>query len=112
MRRSCRSSSRSRTTRRSSTVRVPTTAEQAQVAQAYIAQLDKAHVWPAPIVTKIEAGKAFYPAEGYHQDFLVHNPTYPYIVYNDLPKIEDLKRIFPAAYRPDPVLVAQAKKAG
>jgi len=90
----------------------PTTAEQAQVAQAYIAQLDKAHVWPAPIVTKIEAGKAFYPAEGYHQDFLVHNPTYPYIVWNDLPKIEDLKRMFPTAYRPDPVLVAQAKKAG
>jgi peptide-methionine (S)-S-oxide reductase len=90
----------------------PTTAEQAQVAQAYIAQLDKAHVWQAPIVTKVEPGKAFYPAEGYHQDFLVRNPTYPYIVWNDLPKIEDLKRIFPAAYRPDPVLVAQAKKAG
>jgi len=90
----------------------PTTPEQAQVAQAYIAQLDKAHVWSQPIVTKIETGKAFFPAEDYHQDFLVRNPTYPYIVWNDLPKIEDLKRIFPAAYRPDPVLVAQAKKAG
>ena len=89
----------------------PTTPEQAQVAQAYIAQLDKAKVWPAPIVTKIEAGKPFFPAEDYHQDFMVRNPTYPYIVWNDLPKIEDLKRVFPAAYRPDPVLVAQAKKA-
>ena len=90
----------------------PMNAEQAQIAQAYIAQLDKAKVWTAPIVTKIEPGKAFYPAEGYHQDFLVRNPTYPYIVWNDLPKIEDLKRLFPAAYRADPVLVAQAKKAG
>jgi peptide-methionine (S)-S-oxide reductase len=90
----------------------PQSAEQAQIAQAYIAQLDKAKIWGAPIVTKIEPGKAFYPAEGYHQDFLVRNPTYPYIVWNDLPKIEDLKRLFPAAYRPDPVLVAQAKKAG
>jgi len=90
----------------------PTTPEQAQVAQAYIAQLDKAHLWPEPIVTKVETGKMFFPAEDYHQDFLVRNPTYPYIVWNDLPKIEDLKRIFPSAYRPDPVLVAQAKKAG
>jgi peptide-methionine (S)-S-oxide reductase len=90
----------------------PQSPEQAQIAQAYIAQLDKAKVWTAPIVTKIEPGKAFYPAEGYHQDFLVRNPTYPYIVWNDLPKIEDLKRLFPAAYRADPVLVAQAKKSG
>src|SRR5690349_2551996 len=60
----------------------PTTPEQAHVAQAYIAQLDKAHVWSQPIVTKIETGKAFFPAEDYHQDFLVRNPTYAYIVWN------------------------------
>ena len=90
----------------------PTTPQQAAVAKAYIAQLDQAHVYPAPIVTKIEGDKPFYPAEAYHQDFLVRNPTYPYIVYNDLPKVEDLKRLFPAVYRPDPVLVMAGKKAG
>ena len=58
-----------------------------------------------PIVTTIEPGRAFYPAEDYHQDFLAHNPGYPYIVFNDLPKIANLKRVFPALYRPDPVLV-------
>ena len=51
------------------------------------------------------AGRTFYPAEDYHQDFLAHNPGYPYIVFNDLPKIANLKRVFPALYRPDPVLV-------
>ena len=56
--------------------------------------------------TKIEPGRTFYPAEGYHQDFLTRNPTYPYIVINDLPKIEDLKRILPEVYRAAPVLVA------
>jgi peptide-methionine (S)-S-oxide reductase len=90
----------------------PSNPRQQAVAQAYIAQLDKARVWPAPIVTKIEAGKAFFPAEDYHQDFLVRNPRYPYIVYNDLPKIEDLKRLFPAEYRPEPVLVMAGRKAG
>ena len=62
-----------------------------------------------PIVTTLETGKTFYPAEDYHQDFLTLNPTYPYIVYNDLPKIENLKQVFPAAYREDPVLVLKAK---
>jgi peptide-methionine (S)-S-oxide reductase len=82
------------------------------VAKAYIAQLDQARAFPAPIVTKIEPGRAFFPAEEYHQDFLVRNPSYPYIVVNDLPKVEDLKRLFPAQYRPDPVLVLAARKAG
>ena len=80
--------------------------QQEQTARAYVAQLGEAHVFAAPIVTKIEALKGFYPAEGYHQDFLVHNPTYPYIVYNDLPKIAALKAIWPQYYRPDPVLLA------
>ncbi|MGH8406796.1 MAG: peptide-methionine (S)-S-oxide reductase MsrA, partial [Pseudomonas sp.] len=61
-------------------------AEQQKVAQAYIAQLDAAKAFDKPIVTKIEMGKAFYPAESYHQDFLTENPSYPYIVINDLPK--------------------------
>jgi peptide-methionine (S)-S-oxide reductase len=84
----------------------PTNAEQADVAKAYIAQLDQAHVFKKAIVTRIEPGRDFYPAEGYHQDFLTENPTYPYIVINDLPKIEDLKHLFPDLYRAAPVLVA------
>ena len=84
----------------------PLSDEQAEVAKAYIAQLDQTHAFKKAIVTKIEPGRTFYPAEGYHQDFLVRNPTYPYIVINDLPKIEDLKRILPEVYRAAPVLVA------
>jgi peptide-methionine (S)-S-oxide reductase len=86
----------------------PTNAEQARVAQAYIAQLDQAHVFRRPIVTRIEPDRPFYPAEDYHQDFLTRHPNYPYIVYNDLPKIEDLRRFFPDRFRADPVLVAGA----
>ena len=80
-------------------------ADQAKIAKGYIAQLDKAHAFGAPIVTKIEPLKGFYAAEGYHQDFLTLNPTYPYIAINDLPKVEALKRLFPDSYRADPVLV-------
>jgi peptide-methionine (S)-S-oxide reductase len=83
----------------------PATESQASVAKAYIAQLNQAHVFKNRVVTTIEFGHTFYPAEGYHQDFLDRNPTYPYIVYNDLPKIENLKRLFPDLYRNDPVLV-------
>jgi peptide-methionine (S)-S-oxide reductase len=83
----------------------PMNDEQARVAKAYIAQLNQAHAFGAPIATAIEENRAFYPAEAYHQDFLVQNPTYPYIVFNDLPKIANLKRLFPEAYRADPVLV-------
>jgi peptide-methionine (S)-S-oxide reductase len=82
---------------------------QKKIARSYIAQLDKAKVYSEPIVTTMEAFKAFYPAEGYHQDFLTLNPTYPYIVYNDLPKIENLKQIFPQLYTENPVLVSEAK---
>jgi len=84
----------------------PTTPEQARIAKAYIAQLDQAHVFDGAIVTTIEPGRSFYPAEGYHQNFLTLNPNYPYIVYNDLPKIENLKKMYPSLYRADPVLVA------
>jgi peptide-methionine (S)-S-oxide reductase len=86
----------------------PTNPEQARIAEAYIAQLDQAHVFDAAIVTRIEPGRSFYPAEDYHQDFLTRNPTHPYIVANDLPKIEALKRLFPDSYRANPVLVAAA----
>jgi peptide-methionine (S)-S-oxide reductase len=86
----------------------PNSAEQARVAKAYIAQLNQARVYNAAMVTKIEPGKEFYAAEDYHQDFLTLHPSYPYIVYNDLPKVENLKRIFPEVYRTDPVLVASS----
>ena len=82
------------------------TPDQQKTAQAYIAQLQAAHLFPGAIVTKVEPLKGFYPAEAYHQDFLVHNPTYPYIVYNDLPKLAALKSVWPQYYRADPVLMA------
>ncbi len=81
-------------------------AEQAAVAKAYIAQLDQAQAFKKKIATTIEVGRTFYQAEKYHQDFLVRNPTYPYIVYNDLPKIANFKRLLPALYRAEPVLVS------
>ena len=83
----------------------PANDEQARVAKAYIAQLDQAKLYDDTIVTTIEPGGTFYPAEDYHQDYLTLNPTQPYIVINDLPKIENLKRIFPELYREQPVLV-------
>ena len=83
----------------------PADASQAKIAQAYIAQLGQAHLFDAAIVTRIEPGAEFYRAEDYHQDFLALNPTYPYIVYNDLPKIAHLKALFPTDYREKPVLV-------
>ena len=83
--------------------------EQEHVARAYVAQLTKANIFTSPIVTKIEPLKAFYPAEGYHQDYLIHNPNQPYIVFNDLPKIEALKRVYPQLYRPTPVALASAR---
>jgi peptide-methionine (S)-S-oxide reductase len=89
----------------------PANPEQGRIAKAYIAQLDQARVFKTAIVTKIEADREFYAAEDYHQDFLERHPGHPYIVYNDLPKIDDLKRLFPEAYRADPVLVAAARSS-
>jgi len=89
----------------------PVDAEQARIAKAYIDQLGYAHAYASPIVTKIESDRTFYPAEDYHQDFLTRHPSYPYIVINDLPKIENLKRSFPDLYRPDPVLVSSVAAA-
>ena len=85
----------------------PQTADQAQIAKAYIAQIDAAKVFAAPLVTKIEPGRSFFPAEAYHQDYLTLHPNQPYIAYNDIPKVEALKKMFPEVYRADPVLVAK-----
>lgn len=71
-----------------------------------MAQLNQAHTFQSPVVTTVEPGRAFYPAEPYHQDFLARHPTNPYIVYNDLPKVRQLQRLFPDLYRANPVLVA------
>jgi peptide-methionine (S)-S-oxide reductase len=87
----------------------PQSDEQAKAAKAYIAQLNEARVYKAAIVTKIEPGKEFFPAENYHQDYLTLHPTQPYIVFNDLPKIKNLQRLFPDLYRAKPVLVSEAK---
>ena len=76
---------------------------QKRIAEAYIAQLDSTKVFRRAIVTRVERLMAFYPAEAYHQDFLIKNPHHPYIVINDLPKIGNLKRVFPARYREQPV---------
>ena len=87
----------------------PMNPEQGNVAKAFIAQLNQARTFDAAIVTKIEPSRSFYKAEAYHQDFLERNPTHPYIVMNDLPKIDNLKRIFPNLYNPKPVLVGSTK---
>ncbi len=77
---------------------------QKKIAEAYISQLDQAHVFAKPIVTRLESLKGFYPAEDYHQDYLLHHPSNPYIAFNDLPKVENLKSTFPALYSDQPVL--------
>ena len=74
-----------------------------------MAQLTKAKAFSSPIVTKIERLKGFYPAEDYHQDYLIHNPHQPYIVYNDLPKIDALKRVYPQLYRATPVALTASR---
>jgi len=81
--------------------------EQAKVAQAYIDQLDATKLFGRKIVTTIERNRTFYPAEEYHQDYLTLHPNQPYIVFNDLPKIENLKRLFPMIYRKEPALVSK-----
>jgi len=83
----------------------PQSPVQAATAKAYIAQLDAARIFPRAIATRIEPFKGFYAAEAYHQDFLVHNPSYPYIVYNDLPKVAALKQVWPQYWAEKPVLL-------
>jgi peptide-methionine (S)-S-oxide reductase len=80
---------------------------QEKIARAYVTQLTAAHIFAAPIVTRIAPLQGFYPAEAYHQDFLIHHPTYPYIVFNDLPKIAALERVYPQYYRARPVTLGE-----
>ena len=82
---------------------------QKKIAQAYIAQLETAKAFGRPIVTRVDPLAAFYPAEDYHQDYLVKNPRQPYIVIHDLPKVDNLKKVFPARYREQPVTVGALK---
>jgi peptide-methionine (S)-S-oxide reductase len=72
--------------------------EQKRIAEAYIAQLDKARVFSSPIVTKVVTLQAFYPAEAYHQNYATLHPNQPYIVFNDAPKVAHLKQQFPDLY--------------
>jgi peptide-methionine (S)-S-oxide reductase len=72
--------------------------EQKRIAEAYVAQLDKARIFPRPIVTQVVPLKAFYPAEAYHQDYAALHPNNPYIVYNDAPKVAHLRQEFPDLY--------------
>jgi peptide-methionine (S)-S-oxide reductase len=86
-----------------------TTEEQKKVADAYIAQLNAAKVYKKPIVTKVGALEGFFPAEGYHQDYLTLHPNQPYIAYNDIPKVENLKKLFAENYIEKPTLVSSAR---
>jgi peptide-methionine (S)-S-oxide reductase len=85
---------------------------QQKVAQSYIAQLDQAGIFHRPIATKVDKLDGFYPAEAYHQDYLLRHPDSMYIMINDLPKVANLKRLFPTVYREIPVTVPAAARSG
>lgn len=82
--------------------------EQRRIAEAYVRQLAADHIYPAPIVTRIDQAMPFYPAEGYHQNFATRHPNNLYIVINDAPKVAALARLFPMRYSNRPVLVRLA----
>jgi peptide-methionine (S)-S-oxide reductase len=86
-----------------------TSDEQQKVTDAYIAQLNTAKVYKKPIVTKVGPLQGFFPAETYHQDYLTLHPSQPYIAYNDIPKVENLKKLFADNYQDKPTLVSSAK---
>jgi peptide-methionine (S)-S-oxide reductase len=89
----------------------PQSEAQQKVAKDYIAQLDAAHVFKRPIVTKTDSMKSeFFPAEAYHQDYAIKHPYQPYIAINDAPKVENMSKLFPDVWRDQPVTVAQAAK--
>jgi peptide-methionine (S)-S-oxide reductase len=83
--------------------------QQKRIAEAYIKQLDASHVFPRPIATRVDPLRGFYAAEGYHQDYLVHNPNQPYIAMYDVPKVNNFKRVFPELYSPQPVLTTGSR---
>jgi peptide-methionine (S)-S-oxide reductase len=87
-------------------------AAQRRVAEAYIAQLDRAGVFRGPIATEVDGPAGFFPAEAYHQNYATRHPDNPYIAINDLPKVENLKRVFPLLYQEAPVLVGIATPQG
>lgn len=87
----------------------PADADQARVAKAYIAQLDATKTYPKQIATTIETGTTFYPAEEYHQDYMVLNPTDSYIANQDMPKLRAFERYFPEHASKQPVLVGKGK---
>ena len=82
---------------------------QKAVAERYIAQLNAAHAFRQPIATRVDPLAGFFPAEGYHQDYLVHHPENPYIATYDLPKVAALKRVFPLSYAAAPVLTVASR---
>ena len=84
-------------------------ADQARIAKEYIAQLNQTKTYGKRLATTVELTKPFYAAEDYHQDYLTLNPNQPYIVFNDLPKIDDLKKLFPEIYKAAPALVRTNK---
>ena len=86
--------------------------EQAAVARAYVAQLDAARVFAAPVATRIDPMGAFYPAEAYHQDYLELHPDSPYIARFDMPKVQALQRLFPARWQAAPAMVNKAAATG
>ena len=88
-----------------------TSTAQARVASLYIAQLDQAKAFPAPIATIVGHNTGFYAAEGYHQNYLTLNPDSDYIATFDLPKIDALSHVFPADFLSKPVLVPAAEKS-
>ena len=88
---------------------MPANDEQKKVAEAYIAQLNAAKVYKKPIVTKLGPLEAFYAAEAYHQDYMTLHPNQPYIAFNDIPKVHNLKKIFADNYIEKPTLVSTAK---
>ena len=85
--------------------------DQERVARAYIAQLDPAHVFEKPIVTRIDPAGPFYQAEVYHQDYLLHHPDSSYIIVNDMPKVLRLQKLFPESWRPHPITVGKQPDA-
>ncbi len=81
--------------------------DEERVARAYVAQLDAVHAFSAPIATRIDPAALFYPAEGYHQDYLQLHPGNPYIARNDLPKVQALEALFPENWRGAPATVGK-----
>ena len=81
--------------------------DEERVARAYVAQLEAAHAFGAPIATRIDPAAPFYPAEGYHQDYLHLHPDNPYIAYNDMPKVQAVRALFPESWREAPMTVGK-----